>query len=232
MAKGIFITGTDTGVGKTIIACALATFLKEQGVNVGVMKPIETGCNNRNGKLLPGDAIMLKKYSMSLDDLNDISPCRFKNPLAPMAAAMFEKRKVDLTVIKKSFDQLKKNHDFLIVEGIGGLLVPIKRNFFVADLAKLLGFPILIVCHPGLGTLNHTFLTTREAKKINLPIKGIVINNYNFKTRDLAYRTNPNLIKRILKPKYLTSFPTLKNLNYKTLLNASRKHLKELADIL
>ena len=229
MAKGIFITGTDTGVGKTVIASALAMLLKMSGVNVGVMKPVETGCKNRNGNLLPEDGSTLKKYAMVSDDLKDISPCRFKNPLAPMAASIFEKKRVNIKLIKKSFERLRKAHDFIIVEGIGGLLVPISENFFTSDLAKLFEFPLLIVCHPGLGTLNHTFLTARVAANLKLSVKGIVINNYNFETRDLAMMTNIGIIKKILKTEFLIPFPNLKNLHSEKFFAAARKYLKNLA---
>src|SRR3990172_9269260 len=232
MAKGIFITGTDTGVGKTVIACALSLLLKQKGMDVGVMKPIETGCKWKNGKLFPEDGSMLKRYSMASDNLEDVSPCRFSNPLAPMAAEMIEKRGIDLKKIKASFERIREKHDFMIIEGIGGLLVPIKKNFFVSDLAKFFGFPLLIVCHPGLGTLNHTFLTVREGTKMNLFIKGIIINNYNSKTRDIACKTNPAIINKILKPKNLIAFPKLNKLNSETLLRIGKKYLMKLADIL
>lgn len=232
MAKGIFITGTDTGVGKTVISCALAVLLRKHGINVGVMKPIETGCNYKKGKLFPEDAAKLKTYAGTSDRLEDISPCRFKSPLAPMVASMVEKKKVNLRVIKKNFEQLKKTHDFLIIEGIGGLVVPINKNLFVSDLIKSFNLPVIIVCHPGLGTLNHTILTFREAKRSNLKIKGIIINNYDYKSRDLAYRTNPKIIKKLLKPEFIIPFPRLKNIKYNSLLNAAEKHLKEVVDIL
>ena len=232
MAKGIFITGTDTGVGKTIISCALAALLKKRFVDAGVMKPIETGCKVKKGKLFPEDAAMLKTYAGISDKLEDISPCRFKSPLAPMAASLVEKKKVNMERIKNCFEQLKKAHDFLIIEGIGGLLVPIKKNLFVSDLIKSFNFPVIIVCHPGLGTLNHTLLTFREAKRSNLRIKGIIINNYDYESKDLAYRTNPAIIKKLLKPEFVIPFPRLKKIKYNTILNAAEKHLKAVADIL
>ena len=232
MANGVFITGTDTGVGKTVISCALAALLNKRLVNTGVMKPIETGCNYKKGELFPKDAANLKTYSKTSDRLEDISPCRFKSPLAPMAASIVEGKKVNLKKIKISFEHIKRIHDFLIIEGIGGLLVPITKNFLVSDLIKSFNLPVIIVCHPGLGTLNHTLLTFREAKRSNLKIKGLVINNYDYKSRNLAYRTNPKIIENLLKPEFIILFPKLKNIGYDSLLNAAEKHLNKAADIL
>ena len=112
------------------------------------------------------------------DSIDLVTPCCFENPLAPMAASEIEGIPVDLEKIKKAYRKLSKNYDAVVVEGIGGLLVPIKRDYFVLDLAKDFGLPIIVVSRPGLGTLNHTMLTVNYAIKEGLNVAGIIIN-YN-----------------------------------------------------
>ena len=174
--KGIFITGTDTNVGKTFVAAGIASALKERGINVGVMKPIHTGCKKRKGILIPEDSIRLAKSAGVTDPLELITPYTFIEPAAPSVAAMEEKILINIDRILNAFKTLSEQHEYMIVEGIGGVLVPITRNFFVADLIKRLQMPALIVARPGLGTINHTMLTINCLKNRKIPIKGIVIN--------------------------------------------------------
>lgn len=193
LEKGIFVTATDTEVGKTVVSSLLAAFLKKRNINVGVMKPIASGSQE--------DAKILKKASGVDDGLDIINPLFFKKPLAPISAARLEKKKINLSKIFKSYNKLRKKYDFLIVEGIGGILVPIKLNFLVADLIKKLNLPIIIVARPNLGTINHTLLTVKAAKSYRLRIKGVIINyskkpgpDYNSR---LAEKTAPKVIEKI-----------------------------------
>ena len=148
MGKGLFITGTDTGVGKTLVSTGLITLFKERGMQVGVMKPVESGCRRENGGLIPEDAILLKNAAESQEDLDIINPYALGAPLAPALAAEMEGVEIRLEVIQRAFEILSSRHDMVIVEGAGGFLVPIFGDFFMADLAKELDLPFLLTfCH-------------------------------------------------------------------------------------
>ena len=195
--KGIFITGTDTGVGKTYIAAGIAKELRSRGVDVGVMKPAETGCRVRAGKLVPADSRALMRAAGVRDALDLVNPCRFRKPLAPSVAARLEGRMIDLGMVMRAFRELRKRHDFLIVEGAGGIMVPLWEDRLFIDLAERMGLPVLIVARPGLGTINHTLLTVAALQQRKLPLAGIVINHAVTSRQDLATRTNPGVIEEL-----------------------------------
>src|SRR3989304_9141697 len=195
--QGIFITGTDTGVGKTFIATGIASALKRQGINVGVMKPAHTGCKVKNGLLSPSDSITLAMAAAVNDPMDLITPYMFKEPVAPYIAAKENNKRINPARIIKSFERLCKRHDYMVVEGIGGVLVPITRDFYVADLIKIFNIPALIVTRPGLGTINHTMLTINCLMERKIPIKGIVIN-YSSKGKAIpAEKSCVKTIKRL-----------------------------------
>lgn len=175
---GIFVTGTDTGVGKTIVAAAIARHLRNKGVDVGVMKPVTSGGIERDGNLASEDAELLKIASGSVSSYKDIAPYVLRQPIAPSEAARLEGVTVIYERIRESFDRLSARHDFLIVEGAGGILVPLAEDFLVADLALLLGLPLVIVARPDLGTVNHTLMTCECARSRNIGVLGVVINGY------------------------------------------------------
>ena len=189
---GIFVTGTGTEVGKTYVACALARALVKKGINVGVMKPVASGGVWRkiNGKkeLISEDALLLKRASQSQDPLTQINPICYRHPVAPYIAAKLEKKNFSLLKITSSYKQIKKCHDFVIVEGVGGVTVPITKNLEVTDLIKLVNLPVIIVASSKLGTLNHTLLTYRTLIQHKINVLGIVLNFYNSKS--LVDRSN------------------------------------------
>lgn len=191
---GIFITGTDTDIGKTAVAAGLAGALRLRGYNVGVMKPVQSGATLRNGKLYSQDAELMKVAAGSQDEDELICPVLLKEALAPSIAAKIEGRSVDLVLILDSYDELNRRHDIVIVEGAGGIAVPVKDNFLISDLTLLLGLPIIIVARPGLGTINHTFLTIEYARKCGIHVIGVIINNYN---GGMADETNPGIISSL-----------------------------------
>jgi dethiobiotin synthetase len=172
--QGIFVTGTDTGVGKTLVASALARFLAERGKKVGVMKPVETGV--ADSSTTGADAELLMWASDSREEIERISPYRLARPLAPSLAAEQEGIRIDLDVLTGAARRLGESHDFLLIEGAGGLMVPLSGGLLMADLIRRLGLPLLVVCRPGLGTINHTLLTVFCARTMNLPIAGFIIN--------------------------------------------------------
>ena len=173
MRAGVFVTGTDTGVGKTVVGCALAEALRRRRSNVGVMKPIETGVGPQG----PLDAISLAESAQVDDALDLVCPQRFALPAAPIVAAEAEGRCVDLAAVRSAFDALAARHDFLVVEGAGGLLVPIAPGYAMADLARDLGLPLLVVTRAALGTINHTLLTLEVAHHRGLAVAGVVISH-------------------------------------------------------
>jgi dethiobiotin synthetase len=195
--KGIFITGTDTGVGKTYIGASIAAAMCRKGINVGVMKPAETGCKVRQGKLVSADTLVLMKSAGVADPLELVNPFRFRLPLAPLVAARLEGKRVRIQKIVAAYQSLEQQHEFMIVEGAGGILVPLTRVQSYRDLAALLGLTVLIVARPGLGTINHTLLTIEALQQSKIPIAGIVINYVRKVEPGLAERTSPAVIERL-----------------------------------
>ena len=193
MAKQIFITGTDTGVGKTTVSEALAFILKQKGHSVGYFKPVETGCEKRCE-----DAYSLSKITNQ--NLDEILCYSFKEPLAPLVAERLENKKINIEKIKTHFENLKEKYEYLIVEGAGGILVPITEQngkiYTYLDLLKMFNIPSVIVSRAGLGTINHTTLTVRVMK--DLEIKGIIMNGFS-RNPDISQKTNPQIIEEMTK---------------------------------
>ncbi len=187
--KGIFVTGTDTEIGKTVIAGGLAAVLKQAGANVGVMKPISTGDMT--------DAEYLKHAAQVDDPLHLINPVSLQHPLAPSVSANIEGKQVDMSQISKAYSILQQKYDYFIVEGVGGIAVPINDDKLVVDLIKYLGLPIIIVANAGLGTINHTILTVEYARQHEITILGIVLNMFQSEKASLAELTNPKKIERV-----------------------------------
>ncbi len=174
-ARGIFITGTDTGVGKTIAAATLARLLRLNGVNVGVMKPVTSGCRDDQGELISEDAELLCEAAGIQYD-SDVAPYCLREPLAPAEAAKIDGVRIDFAKIKEAFDRLASSHEYVIVEGAGGLMVPLSGGLLIADLAREIGLPLLVVARPGLGTINHTVLTCFAAQQMGLKVAGVIVN--------------------------------------------------------
>ena len=187
--SGIFITGTDTGVGKTHITLLLAKYFISEGIDIGIMKPIACGPQKEN------DALYLKKELKLNDPIELINPIRLKLPLAPYAASAETKNKIDLKLIFRAYKKLQSLHKMILVEGVGGVLVPITKSYFVADMIKDFGLPTIIVARAGLGTINHTLLTIEALKKRKINIYGIIMNG--FKGKELSEKTNVKMIEEL-----------------------------------
>ena len=205
MAKGIFITGTDTGVGKTVFSAALARLLANKGLKVGVMKPVTSGCSERYGVLVSADAELLA-WAARVAMNQEIAPYLLRAPIAPSAAAEMEQVKIEFSRILAAYHRLAEEYDFMIVEGAGGLMVPLAGGLLVADLIKLLDLPLLVVARPDLGTVNHTVLTCFVARELGLEVKGTVINNYPA-SPDSAAATAPHLIDSLSGAPLLARLP-------------------------
>ena len=204
---GIFITGTDTEIGKTIVAGGLAAALKAAGVNVGVMKPIASGGIEHKGHIASEDAIFLKHAAQVDDALDLINPICLRHPLAPSVAAEIEGVSINLRKIDAAFAQLCQRHEFIVVEGVGGIAVPISQEMLVADIAQRFRLPLLVVARPNLGTINHTVLTVEFAKSYNLEICGIVLNASQEESKGLAEETNPKELERLTHLPILGTVP-------------------------
>lgn len=170
--RGFFITGTDTGVGKTLAACALVRGLRVRGIDVGVMKPIETGVGDAG----PLDALALRNAAGVEDLLEEICPLQFALPAAPIVAAAAEGRGVDLGLLLQCFDEMASRHELMVVEGAGGLLVPTADACDMGDLAQQFGLAMIVVARMGLGTINHTLLTLREIEHRGIELAGVILS--------------------------------------------------------
>ena len=171
---GLFLTGTDTGVGKTMVTAALAYLMRQKGITVGVAKPFESGVPDPMS--LGEDGRLLQWASSSRDDVHCITPYRLREPLAPAFAARREGVDIDWPHVIDSIRDGNGRCGFQLVEGAGGLLVPLAGTRLVADLAKELALPLLIVARAGLGTINHTLLTLESARTRGLKVAGWIIN--------------------------------------------------------
>ena len=201
MVRGVFVTGTDTGVGKTVVACALAAWCRERGLDVGVMKPVATGGHRRAGRWVSDDAVQLVQAAGSQDLWPLVNPVCFQEPLAPWTAARRAHRPLRLEPVLSAWRRLRARHQVLIVEGVGGLLVPLTAQTTVADLARRIRLPLLLVARPSLGTINHTLLSMHQARRDHLSVRGIVLNHAGPPDADpmarLAVRTNPDILRRL-----------------------------------
>lgn len=207
---GIFITGTDTNIGKTVVASGLAGALKNRGYDIGVMKPVQSGAAVKNGRLYSQDARLMMKAVKSRDAVELTCPALLHLPLAPGTAAEIEGKTVYLELIKRSFAELEKRHDLVIVEGAGGIAVPVYKKFLISDLISLLDIPVIIVARPSLGTINHTFLTIEHARRSGLSIIGLIINNYR---GGIAEETSPKTITELTGIPLLGIIPNDRSIN-------------------
>ncbi len=197
MNSGFFITGTDTGVGKTMVTAGLAILLRSRCQPVGVMKPIQTGCRRVNGRLFPDDTKILQWAAETDDPLELVTPYRFQSPLAPFVVGRIERKRILPSKILRAYRRLKQRHSFILVEGIGGILVPITKKDRVLELIQLLKLPLLIVARSGLGTLNHTLLTVHQAREAGIPVMAILLNTSRPQKQGLAEKTNPGILAEL-----------------------------------
>ncbi len=199
--KTFFITGTDTGVGKTYTTLALGALLREAGLDAGVFKPVQSGV---------GDAEFLKDRLGLADNLREINPYCAKEPLSPHIA--FPRAGIKLVPAKiiAAFDKVAARHEIMLVEGAGGLLVPLVKGYGMADLARDLGGRLVIVARLGLGTINHTLLTVREARRQGLTVAGIIFCDTTGGRKGIAEQTNPQAVQELADVPVLGTIPFLK----------------------
>ncbi len=204
----IFLTGTGTGVGKTVVGCALVSLWASSGRKARVFKPVESGCGQIDGSLYPVDAVALKQAGGDERPIDEICPYRYALPMAPAHAAEEEGNPPDIDHIEEIVSELKKQPGPLLVEGAGGLLVPLARGVLMSDLVKRCDLTLLIVAPLGLGTLNDTQLTVRAARAEGLSVAGVVLNNLTGDDSPAA-RRNPSAIEELSDTRLLGVFPHL-----------------------
>ena len=228
--KGVFIAGTDTGVGKTLIAGAIAKILSQKGKKIGVFKPLATGCKKTKKSLIGQDAQFLARCASSKMRLDLVNPVTFKIPAAPFVCEKAENKKVDFKKIADAYKQICQNSDFVIVEGIGGVKVPITDRFDVLDLAMAFKLPVVIVARSKLGTINHTLLTIDAIRSAGLLLAGVVINGYDETTKDFAEKSNARIIAKLGEVRILAVVPFDNKTNMKKFI-IGQKVLKNLKKV-
>lgn len=171
--RGLFVTGTDTGVGKTIVAASILAALRHRGERVAAFKPVLTGTDEPSGPEWPPDDVLLADAAGMR--AADVAPARFGPPVSPHLAAALAGGQLDPAAMRAAFAGRAAEADVVIAEGVGGLLVPLAPGYLVRDLAVDLGLPIVIAARPGLGTINHTLLTVEAARAVGLVVAGVVM---------------------------------------------------------
>lgn len=205
MGAALFVTGTDTGVGKTVVACALILALRQRGVAVGAMKPAETGCPPEGWP--PDGAALAAAAGLDLPR-PAVVPYALPEPLAPAVAARRAGVRIDLQVLDQALAAQQAARQLVVVEGAGGLAVPLTDELDMAGLAARWGLPLLVVARPGLGTLNHTVLTVAYARQRGLRVLGVVLNPWP-EEPDTATATNPAELVRLTGVPILGRLPRL-----------------------
>jgi dethiobiotin synthetase len=212
MGKGLFITGTDTGVGKTLLCCSLAALLRDLGYRVGVMKPVETGCVERDGEFVPDDALRLQDASGCAEPMEKICPYRLAEPLAPSVAAERAGIKIDIDHLLALYHEMRSKHDVTLVEGAGGLMVPLLPGYTFADFARVFELPVIVVAANKLGAINHLLLTLEHAACKELTVLGYVLNRVSDDT-SLAAETNREVLAGLTGAPCLGELPFIAGAN-------------------
>ena len=219
--KSIFITGTDTDVGKTYITAGLAITLRKMDIDVGVMKPYAAGVKQKKG--FKSEDVEILANSAKINDPEELLNPQFF-PISASPYTAWKKLKIipKNSLILSSFKKLSKKHEMMLVEGMGGTMTPILKNYYITDLIKDMKIPTIIVTRSRVGTVNHTIMTVKMCQKYKIPIKGIIINNF-----DKGYPINQ--LKKDLESltgiKVLGSIPFIKDMSDKSLYRIFKKNI-------
>lgn len=193
---GVLVVGTDTGVGKTVVAGAIARALLRAGRRVAVLKPAGSGCVHRREGLVCEDAEFLAHCAEARHPLDLICPQRYVEPLAPAVAAQRADQPLDWPAVQRAIDIMSGGSDVMVIEGIGGVMVPMDGKHTFLDVAGWLKLPAVVVARPNLGTINHTLLTVTALRSRGVPVAGVVINGFPPDTPTAAEETNPKAIEK------------------------------------
>lgn len=222
MLKSLFITGTDTDVGKTYVTAGLAVVLRKSGIDVGVMKPFAAGKEQKKG-FKSEDVEIIANAAQVNDPEILLNPQFFPIPASPYTAMKTLKIKPKVDLILSSFKNLSKLHSMLLVEGMGGIMTPILKNYFVTNLIKDMKIPSVLVTRTKVGTVNHTLMTVKMCEKYKIPIKGIIINDFDsngYKIKDLTRD-----IEDLTRIPVLGSIPFIDNFSDSSLNKIFKKNL-------
>lgn len=204
----LFITATDTDIGKTFITAGLAAIMQSLGYRAGVFKPIQSGAVQKNSFLIAPDLAFVKKVDPYISTLSSYV---LKPPVAPALAAEIDKVKIEMGKIIKDYQIICSKCDSVLVEGAGGIMTPCAPDMFISDIIKALNLPVLIIAGAQLGTINHVLLTLNHAKSLGLKVRGVIINKYPDKTDDLAVKTVVRMIEEYSDTKVVGIVKDLKN---------------------
>ena len=195
---GLFVTGTDTGVGKTIVAAAIADHFRRQGLRVGAFKPAAAGCDvDHEGNVVCEDAERLRAAIGDRFLSSQICPEMFVEPLAPAVAARREGRPIDWSHVRAMLAEIVSGSDIIIIEGIGGIHAPLDDRTTVLTLIRALVMPTVCVTRPSLGTLNHTMLSVEALRSARVECAGVVINRFPMRDPTVAEQTAREEIERL-----------------------------------
>ena len=215
MCKGIFIVGTDTDAGKTIVTAGIMHLLRSKGYKASYFKAALSGAliEEETGKLIPGDTKLVSDVSNLNEAYENITPYVYETAVSPHLAAKIEDMPMDLDIIKEKYEKLKEKYDYIVVEGSGGIICPLiddeRGIYLLEDLIKTLKLDAILVARAGLGTINHTVLTVRYMESIGIKLKGIIINNYE---KSLLCDNNIEMIEKLTKLPIIAKLPILEDL--------------------
>lgn len=213
MTRGVFIVGTDTDVGKTIVTAGLMHVLRSNGYNATYFKAALSGAVEVGDKLIPGDTKVVSEVSSLEEAYENTTPFVYKAAVSPHLAAKLENKPIDLNIVKEKYNYLKGKYDFIIAEGSGGIICPLiddeRGVYTLENLIKDLGMEVIIVARAGLGTINHTVLTIRNIQGLGIKIKGIIINNYE---EYLLCDDNIRIIEKLTKVPIIGKLRTIDKL--------------------
>ncbi|MEM6459449.1 MAG: dethiobiotin synthase [Planctomycetota bacterium] len=213
---GLFVTGTDTEVGKTVVCCAIAAAVRERHrrLRLGVCKPLASGCRRDAEGLINEDAEALARFADCRLPMDAVNPIRFRTPVAPAVAAELEDTPVDWGALRRGLATLDERCDAVLVEGVGGAMVPLDpRNprWMVGELAAAIGYPLIVVCRAGLGTLNHTMMTVETLRRAGCQVSGLVMNRMTrdpeAAAADPSLASNRDWLERLTGVKVLATLP-------------------------
>lgn len=213
MSKGVFIIGTDTDVGKTIITAGLVHVLRKSGIDACCFKAVLSGGTEENGRLIPGDVKLVKEVCNIDEEYQLMNPYCLKASVSPHLAARLEHLEISREKILDTYRRLSEKYEYIVAEGAGGLVVPIIDNsYFIYDLIKDLNLPVIIVARAAVGTINHTALTLKFAESIGLDVRGIIINRY---TDEVHVNDNIETIKKITNKDIIAVIDDIKDFESK-----------------
>jgi dethiobiotin synthetase len=214
MTKGVFIVGTDTDVGKTVVTAGLMHVMRSNGYNATYFKAALSGAIQNGNNLIPGDTKLVSEVSNLEEAYENTTPYVYKTAVSPHLAAKLENKPIELEVIREKYTYLKEKYDYIIAEGSGGIVCPLiddERGLYtIESLIKDLNMSVIIVARAGVGTINHTVLTVKYIETIGINIKGIVINNY---VENMICEDNIKLIEKLTKVPVIGKFKNIKNLD-------------------